>query len=127
MDASDWGSLDVHDMLSLVPGMSARKLRLFTCACVRRLPSARLGSSEVAIEIAERFADGQASPRDLAAARFGGRFIPGHAAWAVCWPPDNGARLMTERALAWATSFLAGGAHFAALRRETAAQSDLFR
>jgi hypothetical protein len=82
--------------------LSARQYRLFACACVRRLPSALRGSSGEAIALAERFADGQATAHELASARFGGRFQPGHAAWAVCWGPEEDSKRMAERAASWA-------------------------
>src|SRR5215471_13908143 len=49
-----------------------RKLRLFACACVRRLGtellSAQFREGVKAIEVAERFADGYGSAQELAAA-----------------------------------------------------------
>src|SRR5262245_42730426 len=88
-------------MPSPVTALTSREWRLFTCACVRRLPRATVGSSGEAIELAERFADGQATAHELASARFGGRFQPGHAAWAVCWSPAESDALMAQRAHAW--------------------------
>jgi hypothetical protein len=50
--------------------VSKRKLRLFGCACVRRVWGA-LADDRLrrALEVAERFADGLATPRQLASAR----------------------------------------------------------
>jgi len=57
-------------MLEQTSGMSDRKRRLFACACVchwwvlRFVPNIR-----IAVEVAERFADGQADAAELAAVR----------------------------------------------------------
>jgi len=93
-------------------GLSDRQWRLFACACARRLPSALRGSSGEAIELAERFADGWASSHELASARFGGRFRPGHAGWAVCWAPDEDSARMAQRAHAWISGCLGRGGDF---------------
>lgn len=81
--------------------MSDRQWRLLACAWVRWLPSARRGSSGAAVELAERFADGRAGAHELASARYGGRFLPGHAAWAVCWAPEEDGEQMARRAASW--------------------------
>src|SRR5262245_11190281 len=55
-------------------GGQDRRLRLFACACARSvwdlLPG---GRSRATVEVAERFADGQAAERELWAARNGPR------------------------------------------------------
>jgi hypothetical protein len=113
-----WQSLTLRQALDAVQGrLSDRKCRLLACACVRRLRSAR-GGGEKAVELAERFAEGRASAHELAAARYGGRFLAGHPAWAVCWSPDQEAMAMTERALCWVAGFMS---------TEEAAQADLLR
>lgn len=114
-------------MTSLPPGLSERQYRLFACACARRLPSALRGSSGEAIALAERFADGQASAHELASARFGGRFQPGHAGWAVCWGPEDDSARMAERAAAWVVGCPGAMApeHFPWQRREEVVQRQL--
>lgn len=84
MNEVDWlGGLDPEAMLAYLTGkVSDRKLRLFACACVRRYwadlsyhsghirpdTPARYLARE-AVEIAERFAEGEATPAQLEEAR----------------------------------------------------------
>ncbi len=57
-------------MLTAGRGMSARKLRLFACACVRRVwPLLRNERSRRLVEQAERYADGEIGRQELWAAR----------------------------------------------------------
>jgi hypothetical protein len=71
MTAADWEICwNPRAMLDSLPRRaSGRKLRLFACACVRRvwhlLPDAR---SRTAVEVVERFADAAAVAEDVAAA-----------------------------------------------------------
>jgi hypothetical protein len=73
MTETEWlGCQDPGQMVRYLVhnGGSERKLRLFGCACARRVWD--LLSDECcreAVEVAERFADGQASPADLDAAK----------------------------------------------------------
>jgi hypothetical protein len=71
MTEAEWLQADLEAKLQFLWGTaSERKLRLFACACCRsvwdylELPAARR-----AVEVAERFADGQASKRELADAQ----------------------------------------------------------
>ena len=130
MSRNNWHKLSVEQLLKALAGrLSDRKLRLFACACVRRLPAANKGSGGQAVALAERFADGKATDHELASARFGGRFLPGHPAWAVCWAPDQDARAMTERALAWVVGQVTGYQGWAVsnVLEEEEAQADLLR
>lgn len=117
----------MHVVLKRLDGrLSPRKARLAACACLRRLRSLPSSALEV-IALAERAAEGLVSAQDLAAARFAGRFRPGHPAWAVCWAPTEDSWQMMERALAWATGCVAESGKLAAIRKEEAAQADLLR
>ena len=59
-------------MLASSRGLSARKLRLFACACVRRVwPLLRNERSRRLVEQAELYADGEVTRRELATARAG--------------------------------------------------------
>jgi hypothetical protein len=72
MDEGEWlASTDPQEMLGFLRNRgSNRKRRLFACACVRRiwkrLPDTR---SRRAVEVAERYADGEANRADLTRAR----------------------------------------------------------
>lgn len=70
MTELDWlASTEPEKMLESVPAAGVRKLRLFAAACCRSverlLTDAR---SWEAVEVAERFADGRATPAELAVA-----------------------------------------------------------
>lgn len=92
--------------------LTPRQWRLFACACVRRLEAATQGSSGAALDLAERFADGNATAHQLASARYSGRFQSGNAAWAVCWDPKEDSLTMAERASAWAAGLVGEGPHW---------------
>jgi hypothetical protein len=72
MTESEWlASTDPTPMLGLLRGRAGdRKLRLMGVGCCRRVwPVLRFGKGHGAVEVAERFADGRASRRELNAAR----------------------------------------------------------
>src|SRR5262249_29149362 len=92
--------------------MSARRLRLLACACCRKVLARCHSGSLPAIELAERFADDEASTYELSQARYGGRFLAGHAAWAVCWGPEQSAVNRVEQAVAWVTVRQGGPVEF---------------
>jgi hypothetical protein len=61
---------DPEKMLDQQENASDRKLRLFGCACCRQVwASLTEGRFLAAVEVAERFADGRASNKELAAAK----------------------------------------------------------
>jgi hypothetical protein len=71
-DAERWATGDdPAALLALVrPRATARKARLFACACCRRLwPLLRDGRARRAVEVAERYADGGATAAELEVAR----------------------------------------------------------
>src|SRR5690348_1969368 len=72
MTEAEWrGCDDPQEMLqSLGDRATERKLRLFLCACCRRVWDLLTDPrSRAAVEAAERYADGRADRRELAAAR----------------------------------------------------------
>jgi hypothetical protein len=128
MATNDWRKLSLDPLIDELAGrLSDRKWRLLACAAIRRLPSMRQGTRESAIQLAERFADGQASAQELAAARFAGRFLPGHPAWAACWDPREASQPMALRALAWVEGIAEGGYHPSRFAPEAEAQANLLR
>jgi hypothetical protein len=71
MTARKWDVCrDPDKMLMILGGqVSARKLRLFGCACCRRVPHLLADERRLrAFDVAERFADGRAKARQLRAA-----------------------------------------------------------
>lgn len=74
MTEANWHtSSDPSSMLELLRGKTSdRKLRLFACACCRRLwDLLKEKGSRQAVEVAERFADGQADEAKLVLAWYG--------------------------------------------------------
>lgn len=89
MTEAEWlATADPSPMLDHLRATTAseRKLRLLACACCRWiwefLPDPR---SRAAVEVAERFADELATPRELAAARNHALSAAVGPAWAAYW------------------------------------------
>jgi hypothetical protein len=71
MTEAEWlACTDPHLMLEFLGGsVSGRKLRLFACACCRRIATHfEDGRSLRVVEVSERFADGEANPEELGSA-----------------------------------------------------------
>jgi hypothetical protein len=85
MTESEWlACADPTPMLEFLRARASdRKLRLFACACYRRLWGLLDKSERQAVESAEWRADGKASAGKLERARRPGQFSSGHAGWAV--------------------------------------------
>jgi hypothetical protein len=82
--------------------MSARKVRLFACACCRRVPHISANERWLrAIEVAERIADGRETEEDQRTIPVDWQ-MPGNPAWVVSWPPAGDLVPLADRAVIWA-------------------------
>ena len=120
---ADW-LLWILDKIDLQP--DDRTLRLFAVWCARNTPMSdgrKTGDmltdprSLAALEVVERYAHGNATYKELAAARDAARDVAGDAAWAAAWD--------AARAAAWAAARAA--ATDAAWDAARAAQADQLR
>src|SRR5579885_3264916 len=108
MTPAEWRSCtDPAAMLAFLGGkVSARKLRLFACACCRRiwhlLPE---DDSRRAVEAAEAYADGLLSPDELARAEAAGKqatWSAVEAAYAGGWGAAAGETVRSNWIAVWA-------------------------
>lgn len=101
MTEQEWlVSTDSQAMLKHVADrVSERKSRLFACACVRHVWHLLTDErSRLAVEVAERFADGEATVEELSAARYAAWY----AAWDVAWATSkDGARAVARAAASY--------------------------
>ncbi len=103
MTEAEWlACKDLNAMLEFLgERISSRKLRLFACACCRRVwPLLTEPTSRHAVEVAERYADGLATKEELLAARND----------AVMQAPGGGAAQVAARDPRWAAAWTAVGA-----------------
>jgi hypothetical protein len=115
MDEATWlAGEEPQPMLDFLAGVgrpSERKLRLFACACVRRVGRhIRLASCRRALDLAERFADGLAGADALRAARAlaGAEY---HARHAEASDADNAATFAADLPLRRACLAAEAAAH----------------
>ena len=88
-----------------------RTLRLFACKCVREVWHLLTDKrSRKAVEVAERYAVGEATSEELDAAGAAARAAAGAAAWAAAGAAAWATARDAARAAAWATAWAAAGA-----------------
>jgi hypothetical protein len=131
MTEAEWlACRDPERMLESLRGTAGgRKLRLFACACCRRvlrlMPASRSGRK---IEVAERLADGQAGESDRAEAFERRRGIPhDHSGWALLPGPFASAHLGSRYAGHAVEMATRVSRRDAARRGEWASQASLLR
>ena len=123
MTDSEWlASTSVEEMLEhILPLASERKLRLFACACCRRIwPLLKTERARYAVETSERYADGQALLKQLKAA-YGDTTGISAAELAAGWAAKLGRMKAPRLAAHWAARATGN------VRQECEAQADLLR
>jgi hypothetical protein len=119
---------DPHPMLEFLRARASdRKLRLFAVACSRRIWPWIDALGRAAVETAERFADGLASPEELRAARLACKGASGQASWySAASNPAIAARNAARSAQAGAADNPLIGAGETELRAQAALLRDIF-
>jgi hypothetical protein len=121
MTEAEWlACAEPSPMLSFLKGKASdRKLRLFACACYRRMWDRLHVFTREVVATSERLADGLAGEEDLRVAADGAWDWPGHpspdAGWVASALPHEAA----ERSARWAASYL-GQLHAPSRWREAA-------
>lgn len=100
-----WDTIRAEDVVWIATRrgvLTDKELRLFACWCVRQvwhlLEDPR---SRRAVEVAERYANGEATEEELVAARYAARYADRAAAWAAAWDSACDAAWAAARATAW--------------------------
>ena len=82
-----------------------REWRLFAVWCARKVQHLMIDPRSVAaLDVAERFANGEAAREELSAARAAARDAAGAAAWAAAWDAAWAAAREAARDAAWAAA-----------------------
>jgi hypothetical protein len=89
-----------------VPYLSDRKLRLFACACYRRLWGRLHPGTRTVVAVAEQFADGRATADDLQIAVDSAWSWPQNPSADAAWVASALAREAAERSAQWAAGVL---------------------
>jgi hypothetical protein len=123
MTETEWlASNDLDQMLTHLAGWtSQRKMRLFACACCRRVwPLMKPESTREAVEVSERYADGEARVKELRAAQYAlpRNTLPHLAAY---WTTAAAGTRSSGRCAGYAARLSGAG------RTERAAQVELLR
>jgi hypothetical protein len=95
----------VTELLELIwrarASFSERKWRLCACGCARTLPDAGRAPLREAVLLVERYADGQATPLELASMRYRTRHVPDCPAALLCWGPGTNNWDVAMRLVNW--------------------------
>jgi hypothetical protein len=107
LTGTEWqNACEPHAMLELMRAKASdRKLRLFAVACSRRIWTLIDALGQVAVEVAENYADGLAGPDEMRTVRLRCQGVGGQASWyAAATKPEVAARNAARSAQAGVAS-----------------------